>query len=83
MAAAVGPVEVRRMMTSRFAFARPRWLSTRSLNESTRGAGLPAPDVAMSLRGHTALDRLFGAYLQKPIGVHVPVVGGFGQSAFD
>jgi hypothetical protein len=23
------------------------------------------------------------AYLQKPRGVHVPVVGGFGQSVFD
>lgn len=87
IAAAVGPVEVRRIMWGPNASPGPRTPTPLSLHPSSVAACFARNDVPVShardfvvVGAWRALDR---SYLQKPFGVHIPVVGGFGQSVLD
>lgn len=85
-AAIVGPVECRRMTRRPVASTGPCGPAPLSLHGCSVAARNVRNDAAVS---HARDFAVVGApgqvdrgYLQKPIGVHVPVVGGFGQSAF-
>ena len=100
IAAAVGPLDVRRMVWAPIASTGPCGRRPLSLHACSVAATVAENDVAVShardfavvaatrrvdrLAGvYPGLLRLLRAYLQKPRGVQVPVVGGFGQSAAD